>query len=95
MKEPGCFHAGIDPQMDRDTPRHGAASCRRYCKVWLISACAYFVSGKKPCTYYMLLHVCAYYAYICKTHVRRIQGPAQPKHYRAAMRAFLPTSVLY
>ena len=24
-----------------------------YRKVWLISACAYFVSGKKLCAYYM------------------------------------------
>ena len=38
---------------------------------WLISACAYFISGKKLCVYVLyaliicmrLLHVCAYYAY--------------------------------
>ena len=44
-----------------------------YRKVWLISACAYVVSGKYVCAYY----TCA----LCKTRVRRIQGPAQPKHY--------------
>ena len=37
-----------------------------YRKVWLISACAYFVSGKKLCAYYMyalITRICAYYAY--------------------------------
>ena len=39
----------------------------QYRKVWLISACAYFVSGKKLCAYYMyalIIHVCVYYAYM-------------------------------
>ena len=67
-----------------------------YRKVWLISACAYFVSGKKLCAYYMYALITRMRLLrVCKTHVRRIQGPAQPKHYRTAMRAFLPTPVLY
>ena len=68
---------------------------RLYRKVWLISACAYFVSGKKLCTYYMYaLITCMCFLRVCKTRVLNF-GPAQPKHYRTAMRAFLPPAVLY
>ena len=59
-----------------------------YRKVWLVSACAYFVSGKKLCAYYIYALITC--MRVCKTRVRRIQGPAQPKHYKTAMRAFLP-----
>ena len=63
-----------------------------YRKVWLISACAYFVSGKKLCAYYMYMRLLR----VCKTRVLNF-GPAQPKHYRTTMRAFLPgpPAVLY
>ena len=42
-----------------------------------------------------LLHVCTYYANAKPVYDVYIQGPAQPKHYRTAMRVFLPTAVIY
>ena len=40
-----------------------------------------------------LLQVCAYYIRVYAKLV--YDGPAQPKHYRTTMRAFLSTAVLY
>ena len=71
----------------------------KYRKVWLISACAYIVSGKKLCTYYMYaLITCMRLLRVCKIRVLKLPYRDQRSlynHYRTVMSAFLPTAVLY
>ena len=62
----------------------------------ILRACVeYFVSGKKLCAFYMITCIYAYYAYEKPVYDVYMNRDAQPKHYRTAMRAFLPTAVLY